>query len=268
MPIIKKIIALNNVKNISFSLESKNNRMGSDQIINKLVENYELESINNGVDNEVYRFKYKDVFAKIMHFNFLSGATYYNSYLYAGFTSDEIIGNKNTFTNSFFIIDVLDSMDIYSQKIISKNYLTKLTRIRTDGFIQEPNYIIGDTSASNKNQMNDIYLPKYFINSKNDIFTVYLRISFYNAKTGKVTPFYNVVNESSKNSDKLFFGITVTKDSRSWKFNNQVLPYVYAKEINNTTYQTKLTNTSQNITNVNVVYPSGSTFNYNEINFI
>lgn len=266
MPIIKKTIVLNNTKNVSFSLESVNNKMGSDQIVNELVKNSELESINSGIDNEVYRYKYSDTFTKIMHFNFFSGSSYYNSYLYAGFTSDEIVGNKNPFTNSFYIIDVFDSIDIYSQKAISKNYFTNLTRIRTDGFIQEPNYLIGDPHY--KNQMNNVYLPKYFTDSKSDSFVVYLKISFYNAKTGKISPFYNVVNESSKNSDKLFFDITINKLNRSWKFNNQASSYIYANELNNSVYQTKLTNTSQNITNINIDYPSGGTFNYNEINYI
>jgi len=182
---------------------------------------------------------------------------YGRSFTNAGFSTEEISKNSSNMLNSFFIMELYDTYDPYTQTKISTNYLTK---VLTTGYNNEPRYLV---SAPSNNQFNDLFLPVSFLEANYgvSIITGYTRFSFYNAKTGRISLFYNSGNTSMLTPEKLYFKISINPLTKTWMFDNtnptavEILPTnAYAERINNTINNTE--NKKQN-------YPVGSIFNPN-----
>jgi len=252
-----------NSMNLIISLGSNENFIEYGEDINNLTQFTALDLVNPVVDGEVRRFKLvpaptNDV---LLQFQFYSPitTTYLNSFLFAGFTGDEIADSANDILNSFFILDFYDTSNINSQTKIFTTYLTKL--LVPVGGIYYSQYTIG---ASTNNQLYRWYVPLSYINAQTGSTVIgYVKFSFYNAKTGNITPFYNQDNESLTTPERIFFKAQLDLTNMTWKMLTTVYSYIKAKEIaNNNLYINKVNNTVGNMDNLQQNPPSGNTYNY------
>ena len=252
-----------NSMNLIISLGSNENFIEYGEDIDNLTQFTALDLVNPVIDGEVRRFKLvptptNDV---LLQFQFYSPitTTYLNSFLFAGFTGDEIADSANDILNSFFILDFYDTSNINSQTKIFTTYLTKL--LVPVGGIYYSQYTIG---ASTNNQLYRWYVPLSYINAQTGSTVIgYVKFSFYNAKTGNITPFYNQDNESLTTPERIFFKAQLDLTNMTWKMLTTVYSYIKAKEIaNNNLYVNKVNNTVDNMDNLQQNPPSGNTYNY------
>ena len=252
-----------NTMNLIISLGSNENFIEYGEDIDNLTQFTALDLVNPVIDGEVRRFKLvptptNDV---LLQFQFYSPitTTYLNSFLFAGFTGDEIVNNADNILNSFFILDFYDTADLNSQTKIFTTYLTKL--LVPVGGIYYSQYTIG---ANTNNQLYRWYVPLSYINAQTGSTVIgYVKFSFYNAKTGNITPFYNQDNESLTTPERIFFKAQLDLTNMTWKMLTTVYSYIKAKEIaNNPLYVDKVNSTVDNMDNLQQNPPSGNTYNY------
>ena len=188
----------------------------SELIKTKFVDVKVKESINPIVDYEEARFIPVDlsnnqVYELNFRMNFLSGGTYYNTYDFLGFTTDDLKYRRNNFTHSFLQLDFYDSPNP-----LAKNFLFSTAMycvITNDMLINIPGNTLGSSSITKNNKIvnniqninttikvqDPISLPNgvaegyYLYDYKSDVVNsdkvIYMRASFNNAKTGKSTNF-------------------------------------------------------------------------------
>lgn len=272
MPIIKKTIALNSNVITNIHLNSNFNQFGDDQGIEKLYEDSKENFINPVIDVELLKLNYDQTLPVNNNLLFIFNNPDLNSPSFSGmFTIDEITGNTKNFQNSFFIFDYYDSKDISTQKKLSTNYLTK--KIYSIYLIAL--YKLNNFGELPLNQAYNIFIPNNFIKSTTDNkITCYCRMMFYDAKLGKTINFYNskYYNSSTVDSSKLFFEIEINKSANTWKFVNfeNLIPNtITAIEPSKTNlYSKRINDGIENFTNKIANYPTGSTFNYNTINYL
>jgi hypothetical protein len=189
-------------KTITFPIQLDWDYSGLDQAIDE----FEVEAINKvigvGRDFEVTRFAHApqtgttdDTFVQYQ-FYFHSGGTSVNNvnnwsidYRQEGFTAQEIFYYNNNFSNSFFKLDLYDSLDEKKQT----NYVTiilptqqGLTMVapmnRTNVNIKKPDFVLD--YVGDKEGFFLYWLKKRtFLN----LDTFYMAAKFYNAKTGQFT---------------------------------------------------------------------------------
>jgi hypothetical protein len=252
MSIKKEQILYNNLDNhIKFNLKSDDNFYSYQEEIDNLTNLNGFDILNPVIDSEKCKFKYQPNSTMLLKFNFYnSSGIYGNSFLNAGFTSNEINKNNN-FLNSFFILEFYDTYDINIQTKIFTNYLTKLGT--------QPSYEI----SNNSNQFYYFYIPQSFINSQTGTtITGYTKFSFYNAKVSndRISLFYNnTINNDTP--EKMFFKTSLNLTGKTWNIisnNNNISIYEY----NNNDYKNKINETFTQFNNVKQVFPNGNTFNY------
>jgi len=243
--------------NLRISLGLSDNLIEYQQEIDRLTQFTTLDLVNPVIDGEERRFKMNpNPSANItLIFQFYS-IVYSSSFLFAGFTPDEITNNSYNLLNSFFILDFYDTFDINSQTKIFSTYLTKIL-LPTGG----TQYSIG---VSSNNQLYRWYVPlSYFTGST---MTGYVKFSFYNAKTGKITTFFNADNYDPGKSEYMFFKTQLDRNNMTWKFLTASYPKITARELinntNNTSFTDKVNNTVDNKDNLQQNPPSGTTYDY------
>lgn len=261
MSIIKeKIRFTGNDINLRFGLNTDNNLYGLQQEIDRYTQISTSNSINEGNDLEVRRFKFGTINETHLSFLFWNGTSYNNSFQNAGFTSNEINNKTKDFLNSYFILDFYDSFDTNTQNKFKSFYLTKFT----NGYLSR--YEIKKSI-----QYYNLLIPiNFFENYTGTTITGYTRFSFFNAKTGEIKLFYNQDNENFKTPEKFYFKTILNLENMTWdvdteSFNSLTPKYIYAKELkyeNNKEYIDKYRNTYNNFENKQIVYPTGNTFNY------
>ena len=278
MPIIKKTIALNSNVITNIQLNSNFNQFGDDQGIEQLYEDSKENFINPVVDVELLKYNYDQTLPVNNNLVYIFQNPDLNSPSFLGmFTVDEITGNTKNFQNSFFIFDYYNSKDISTQKKLSTNYLTK--KIYPMYYLFESIYIalykLNNFGELPLNQTYNIFIPKNFIDSTTDnIITCYCRMMFYDAKLGKTINFYNskYYNSSNVDSNKLFFEIEINKTLKSWKFINfeNLLPNTITaiEPLKTNLYSKRINDGIENFANKIGNYPTGSTFNYDTINYL
>lgn len=282
--IIKKTILLNSNIVTNINLNSDYIQYGDDQGIETLSNLKKEELINPVNDVELIKFKYEDTktqyggaFKHFLSFAFneidpinIAPASFRNI-----FTDKEISGNTKTFQNSFFILDFFDTKNIYSQKKLSTNYITKKQNAPYSFYLLN-NYDVDDIKVP-VNQTNSIQIPEYFLNSTTgNTLNCYCRMMFYNAKSGTTTTFFNNAKINATDSSKLFFDIEINKSEKTWKFINQTVlaginPMVSVMAIEpnkNNLYSKRINDGVENFNNKIENYPTGTTFNYDQINYI
>jgi hypothetical protein len=271
MSIIKeKIKYLGVDMNLKINLGSSDGFLGLQQEIDNLTQVVSVDLVNPPVDVEERRVNYLPGITPLsLSFRFYNsilsdwGATF----LYAGFTLEELYDSTTNVLNSFFILDFYDSVDTTTQTKIFTTYLTKLISYDAYGVkVYTPTYTIG---GSVPNQLYYQYLPVWYLESFTGNTAIgYAKFSFYNAKTGKIQSFYNYDNGTPLpgnyvNPEKMYFKVEINRPNRTWKMITTSFPNAYANELwDATAYKTKVDNSVQNFNNEQQDYPSGNTFNY------
>lgn len=250
--------------NIQFTLGGNNNLLGFQQEIDKFTQIKTTNSINEGRDQEVRRFKFilENIF---LLFSFWDGLNYGSSFIKAGFTSAEINGLSDNFLNSYFILDFYDTFNPNIQNKIFSTYLTKL------GLDDHSWFILTDDI-----QFYKLAIPiDYFDKQTGNTITGYTRFSFYNAKTGKVQLFYNNDNAGLTTPEKMYFKTILTLNNKTWKIDtpaitHPVIKNIPAKELKyseNKGYIDRYNETFEDYDNLQQVFPSGNTFNYKDAKY-
>ena len=244
--------------NLQFSLDGDNNLLGYQQEINNYSLKSTIDSINEGDDVEIKRFKYKNENVSLK-FSFWNGTTYSNTFTSAGFTNKEVSGGSENFLNSYFILDFYDSYDINNQKRIFSQYLTKLNQNNNSIF-----------QVNSKLQLYNINVPiNYYTQMTGNTITGYTRFSFYNAKTGKIQLFNNEKNINLTTPQISYFESILNLNDMTWNVSDIYLGTVIsAKEsVNNAEYIKKYNNAIDNYDDVQVVCPIGNTSNYDDAKY-
>lgn len=274
MPIIKEKIKFNNQDVVlKINLGVGNNVLGYQQEIDNITEDIKEDLINPVIDYEVSRFKYNsdEVTTTYLYFNFIAnGSTTINSFLTsggAGFTLTEVSQKSKNVLNSFFIGEIYDSYDFYTQTKICTTYNTQILEGNTYlGLgLPIPSY---DIDNSTSNQFNVFNIPKWFIDEQTgSTVTVYLKYSYYCAKNGSVALFYNEWNnttELSKTPQLMYFKVILDIPTMTWKFDITGIEFpttINAKQLPYTNLYSQQVNSGvDNFDNEQQVFPSGNTF--------
>lgn len=262
MSIIKeKVKKTNSDIVIKFPINSGIEFTGKQQEINKLTDFNTFDVVNPPVDGEKIRFKY-GLSSGIIAFEFYNdGIDFFTANLKnTVFTVDEVNKRSSNVRNSFFIMDVYDSFDAYSQNKIFSSYLSKITYYNNG----EPIFFLYDKNV----QWNKIAVPNEFIRQQttNQI-TAYAKFTFYSAKTGNLTPFFNFNNNNLTTPEKYYIKIIFNVLNNTYEFQTTNINNIRFREITETenpSYYSKINNTVNNFNEININYPVGNTFNSNE----
>ena len=134
MSVSKYKIPINSInKQLDIPIEMKWDFLERDQAIDEYQKPVLDEIIGPAIDFELTRFPHKEYYSNITNsfltntnyefYFFDSGSTlansssWYNSYVYAGFSPNEIYSYVNAFTKSFFKLDFYDTQDERTQQI-------------------------------------------------------------------------------------------------------------------------------------------------------
>lgn len=274
---ISETIKFNNLDiNLKISLGDNNDTIGSQQEIDNIVEITKQSLINPINDIEVRRFNYKPIIepANLQFYFVNSNNEYVNNFINAGFTTAEVSSISTRILNSFFILELYDSVDPNTQSRILSTYLTKIL----GGTNTLPNYSI--TNAA-KNQFYYLNIPLTFINKQNSsTINVYAKYSFYNAKDGSISLFYNKQNADNPSlnttPEKMYFKIELDLINMTWSYitsntyspyggydgdNDTIITNIVAYELSPySAYVNRINNTVSNFDDKQQNYPSGNTF--------
>lgn len=281
---ISETIKFNNLDiNLKISLGGNNDTIGSQQEIDNIVEITKQSLINPINDIEVRRFNYKPIIepANLQFYFVNSNNEYANDFINAGFTTAEVSSISTRILNSFFILELYDSVDPNTQSRILSTYLTKIL----GGTNTLPNYSI--TNAA-KNQFYYLNIPLTFINKQNSsTINVYAKYSFYNAKysfynvkDGGISLFYNKQNADNPSlnttPEKMYFKIELDLINMTWSYitsntyspyggydgdNSTIITNIVAYELPlNSAYVTRINNTVSNFDDKQQIYPNGNVF--------
>jgi len=257
--IVEKIKKNNQDVFLNINLKNNNDYFGYQEEINNITEETKKSLINPVIDNEIVRFRYYNQNIPIfkLYFNFIANSgNPINSFLNNGarFTSDEINSKNNVILNSFFIIDLYDDFNYYTQSKIFTTYNTKIINNTNT----TPIYDIGNDI---RNQFCDVYIPKYYIDKQTgDTINMYIKYSFYNAKYGDICIFYDEIFD---NQEKLYFNIVLDLNNNKWKFNNNKLNGTANQLPFNYKFSEKTNDGITNFNNKKQIYPIGNSFNRN-----
>jgi hypothetical protein len=255
--------------NLRISLSTTDNLVEYQEEIDRLTQFTTLDLVNPVTDGEERRLKMNPspnaTINLIFQFYSTISLAYLNSFLYAGFTGEEIVNSSDNILNSFFILDFYDTFDINSQTKIFTTYLTKV--LVPVGGIYYSQYAIG---ANNNNQFYRWYIPLAYIESQTGTTaTGYVKLSFFNAKTGKVVTFFNADNASLTTPEFMFFKAQLDLVGMTWKFLTTSYPTITAKQIiNNTLFTDKVNNTVASKDNLQQNPPSGTTYDFKTNTYI
>jgi hypothetical protein len=243
--------------NLKISFSSNDSFTGYQQEIDNLTQVTSLDLVNPVVNGEMRKFKMLPTVLLTQYQYYFNN---FNTFLSAGFTTDDIANNTVAVQNSFFILDYYDSFDPYTQNKIFTTYLTKILT----GVNKTPVY---NVSAATGNQFYYWYVPVWYMEAQTGTTaTGYIKLSFYNAKTGKIQLFYNnynIANPIGRTPEKMYFKAQLDIVNRTWKFLNVTNGQVVAKELTTSiAYNDRVDNTYGTVDNIAQTYPSGTTYNY------
>jgi hypothetical protein len=238
-------------KSIDIPLSYNINTVGEQDALDNYINQVTNNSINENSDIEKFKFKNNDNIN--ISFNY-SGVTSYNTnYITIGFTTDEINLNKDSYKNSFYIIDLYDSFNSNIQNKITTNYFTVLGNTGFSSYVVSP---------INNNQLAFLYVPLNIINNiTGNTATFYIRYSFFNAKLGKLHLFYNNENVNILTDEKYYYKIVININNKSFNFITTI-PNLTPLEVVNNNYIDKFNRSLDILPQKVQNYPSGNTFNY------
>lgn len=246
--------------NIKISLGSHDNFSGFQQEIDRQTSFTTTDLINSVTDEEKRRFSKTDTPGiQVFEFRFYNGSTHQSSYIAAGFTADEIDEQSLNVRKSFWIFDFYDSYDPNKQERLFSTYNTKITSVTPSFPVTIPD-----------NQLYYLYVPKSYTDSVTGYtVTVYARISFFNAKTGKIQMMMNERNISKSTGEVMCFPVELDLYNKTW---NYIITgtgtEVKGVELANSPYIDRVNATVGGFDNLQQVYPTGNTYNYQDNDYL
>jgi hypothetical protein len=237
--------------NIKIPLGSMYDLNGLQQSINDYVVRETAESINPVTDGETFKFVLNSGSNEPFNFKFKDGINYSTLFTFAGFTQAEIDNKDDVFTNSFFIMQIVDSINSENQILLHNSYY--------NGYSFDTNN--AEFSLGKSNEFMNLYIPEWFLNenpeNRIDVFATFY---FYNAKTGKLQVFYNENNESDTTEEKMYYEIQLYPNFDFKKWGNFVTS-MDMKELDNSAYVNKVNESLDSFNNEAPVFPEGEQFN-------
>lgn len=272
MPIIKKQIKkpLNDI-NINIPIGNLSNKNGQHIGIQTYVNQQRENSLNEGEDYDVAKFnqdysKYPDeeLLLYLLFYNEEIINTWDGGFNIAGFTNEEILLKRNSFSNSFFIFDFYDTYDTFERTKLFSNYYTLLEQPPSNDGID----------LKKIKQLQNILIPRHHLSNIGD--DIYVNILFYNAKLGRVVSFFNGDNYDFYNEkfmittdERLFFNVKLDKEEKKWWFVTATPKILHAYElITSPNYSEKVNNTNINTITQLPDYPGLKIFDYKTGNYI
>lgn len=252
----KILFTYNNNIQIKINITNDDNLLGDEILINKYVNETKDKLINNINDYEKVKFKYvsNNIDTILLKFKFNNNISFLEDG--AGFSKNEFLLNSDSVMNSFFIFDLYDNINPNNQKKICSNYLTKIGN--------KPEYLIGydnQTKTFTDNQLNYLYIPKWFLNQNDYVIYSFIKVSFFNAKTGKIILFYNKNN--SNTLLRMYFRIILYKNNNTWTFADIMNNEIIFTEYNISNKYNERINNTLDLNNVHKHdYPDGTVFDY------
>ena len=235
--------------NIKIPLGANANLNGLQQSINDYIERETGLSINPVIDGETFRF-IRNI-DQNFRFEFFDGSIYTPSLITAGFTQDEIDSQEDVVTNSFYILQIYDSINSDNQILLHNSYYNGTSFTSASSIYNIPV----------SEEFSNIYIPEWFINETNDNeIVMYGTFLFFNAKTGKLEVFFNKDNQFETSDDKLYNTITLNKSNRNYSIQSNSAT-IMLRELINSDYVDKLNESLNTFNNEIPQFPSGDKFN-------
>lgn len=233
---------------IKINLDSTNNLGGLQQAINDYIERETGLSINPVTDGETFR--YKNANGNInFDFDFKRASNYSSLYTFAGFIPAEVNSKADVFTNSFFIMQIYDSMVSENQTLLHNSYY--------NGYSFESDR--AEFTLPFTNEFMNLYIPEWFINeNEGETIDVFAKFLFYNAKTGKLQIFYNKDRSTNTTEEKIYHDLTITKIDKTYEMSTI---NINGKEFGNQEYIDKINESLDSFDNEAPVFPDGKQFN-------
>jgi len=238
-------------KSINIPLSYNISTVGEQDALDSYINKATNDSINES--NDIEKFKFKNYDNINISFNYSGITSYITNYTAIGFINDDIIFNRTSYKNSFYIIDLYDSFNANTQNKITTNYFTILGN--------DTNSIYNISIAANK-QLSLLYIPINIINSiTGNTINYYIRYSFFNAKLGKLHLFYNNENVNMPTDEKYYYKVNINISNRSFNFVTNIANITPLEVVNNN-YIDKFNRSLDILPQKQQNFPSGNTFNY------
>jgi hypothetical protein len=249
----EKYLINNNDKYVKLKLFNEYDIYFDENDINLISEAKVEENINPYLDSEKIRFKFKqELVNKPLSFAFKSGTTFGSTYRHAGFTQTELNQNESSFINSFYAVEVYDSVNSKTQNLLSTTYIKPITS----------NLYTGSTSINylTTDEQTKILIPKDFLLEQSGTSrVVYFKYSFYNAKTGRIVPFY-FDNLFPRSGETIFYNqSTLDLTGKTYTLTDSILTKPF-KEFSNIEYVENINDKFDSVQNKKLTYPTGTTF--------
>lgn len=258
----KKILSSGNDINITIALGNANDMYGYEQENNDLLNKYGNDLTNKPIDYEIRRFEYR-LPSGFIRFYFNDDGNYGSNFNSAGFDNTDIYFYSNAFRNSFFIMEIYDDYNQYTQNKLFSGYLTKFNGESTTF-----------NELKNKSfQLNKIQIPIHYLDDiEDDIVFLYASFKFYNAKTGKLQNFYNYNYSENNTPINQYYKIKLIQSDMKWNFiskSNQNITNINLREfILSTAYNERINNTLKSIDDREQKYPDKNTFDANSGTYV
>ena len=234
---------------IKIPLGANVNPNGLQQAINEYIERETGLSINEVEDGETFRFR--STTNRSIRPYFWDGATLDDTLLNAGFTQNEIDNKDDVLTDSFYILQVYDSIISENQTLLHNSYYNG----------NKIEFASSTVLLAPEDEVANFYIPEWFINENNDgsnTINVYVKLLFFNAKTGKLQVFYNYFKETSDEQDKEYFDGTIFLSDRTYTLETNALRF---SEYKNQAYIDKVNESLNSFENQVPQFPAGNKFN-------
>ncbi len=198
---------------INISLNKTMGLTGISDDTNDFIEHTKLSLINPTTDSEFIRLKYNGNNLNIIP-NFKGiNQSYNNSLTNALFTDSEQKNRSDNVTNSYFILELYDSLDNNNQTLLSSNKMDIYTK---SGYTYN---VINDTLVTlpyiypNKSflEFSNIYIPNNYVPDIKNV--LYIKFRFFNAKLGGVSDFFYSGNTNVMVDTDFYFKLNVDVDN-------------------------------------------------------
>lgn len=232
--------------NINIQFQNETMLGGLSEDIDNLVLGEAVSSINDGLDDEIVRFKpFSGSYSMSVFFYRNTSSSYVNFVAPNEFASSAV--TTTAFLNSFYVYKIYDSPSQDKQTLLHTGYLNgfNFKGYQSNSYPWNTNY-----------EYSDIHISKSFLDTvTGTTFSIYMKLAFYSAKSGKVYPFART--QSMSNEEALYVRLTMNKTTRTYSSFNVVYQFY---EITNPTWVNLVNDTVDSLEVTFPSYPTGNTF--------